>query len=266
MSRRPAGPAFIGAPGPGSEATMLPASRLRTIGTYSSGSHRWAVMAWITRTEPDVMADCCDGKTEALAALRTRRRGVLILALWINAVMFAVMFGAGIYAGSSALLADSLDNLGDAFVYAISLYVVYRSLRWRAAAALMKGLIQLAFGIGVLVYAWQVFTAGVAPMSGVMVLAASAALAANLACMLLLMRHRHDDINMRSAWLCSRNDLIGNVGVLLAAGGVYLTASHWPDVLVGVLIAAVFLKTAAGVLRDSVYALRHGEERVVRWG
>ena len=92
------------------------------------------------------MTDCCDAKADSLARLRARQRGVLITVLWINALMFVVELGAGVYSGSSALVADSLDNLGDAFVYAISLYVIHRSLRWRAGAALVKGVFQLAFG------------------------------------------------------------------------------------------------------------------------
>lgn len=206
------------------------------------------------------MSACCDD-TENLRRLRTRQRGVLITVLWINVVMFVVELGAGLYAGSAALTADALDNLGDAFVYGISLYVVYRSIRWRAGAALVKGLIQLVFGIGVLIYVGHRISVGAAPVSWLMVSVASVALIANLTCFLLLMRHRQDDINMRSVWLCSRNDVIGNIGVIVAAGLVHLTASHWPDVIVGALIAAVFLKTATNVLRDSIYTLRHGEDR-----
>ncbi len=207
------------------------------------------------------MSACCDKTSEALRHPRTRQRGVLIAVLWINVVMFFVELGAGLYTGSAALTADALDNLGDAFVYGISLYVLYRSIRWRAGAALVKGLIQLAFGIGVLIYVGHRISVGIAPVSWMMVSVASVALIANLTCFLLLMRHRRDDINMRSVWLCSRNDVIGNIGVIVAAGFVHLTASHWPDVIVGALIAAVFLKTAANVLRESIYALRHGEER-----
>jgi Co/Zn/Cd efflux system component len=209
------------------------------------------------------LADCCEHSAESLAKLRTRQRGVLLAALWINAAMFAVELGAGLVAGSAALVADSLDNLGDAFVYAVSLYVIHRSVRWRAGAAFLKGLIQLAFGLGVLWYVFHRITVGAVPVSWMMVSVASLALVANLACFLMLMRHRADDINMRSVWLCSRNDVIGNAGVIVAAGLVHLSASHWPDVIVGAGIALIFLKTAAVVLRDSVHALRHGEERVV---
>ncbi len=206
------------------------------------------------------MADCCDAKADSLARLRARQRGVLITVLWINATMFVVELGAGIYSGSSALVADSLDNLGDAFVYAISLYVIHRSLRWRAGAALVKGVFQLAFGIGVIVYVAHRITVGEAPVSSTMVVAASAALLANLTCFFLLMRHRADDVNMRSVWLCSRNDIISNAGVIIAAGAVAVTASHWPDIIVGAIIAAVFLKTAVTVLRDGVAAWREDGE------
>ena len=209
------------------------------------------------------MEECCEAKATELAALRSRQGRVLVAVLVINAMMFFVEFGAGLLSGSTALLADSLDMLGDAFVYGFSLLVLHRSLAWRARAALAKGLIMGAFGVGVLVQASLHVGAGVAPLAPVMVAIGALALAANTLCFGLLWRHRTDDINLRSTWLCSRNDLIANGAVLVAGGLVAWTQSFWPDVIVGLAIAALFLRTAVSVIRESVAELRlAGEEAV----
>ncbi len=188
--------------------------------------------------------------------MRERHSRVLWIALAINAIMFVVEGWAGLSAHSTSLLADALDMLGDALVYGFSLFVLARSARCQAGAALAKGPFMLAFGLGVLgeaVYkAFHPVMPGVQTMAVIGVLA----LAANLVCFFLLYRHRGDNLNMSSTWLCSRNDLIANVGVLLAAGGSYLLASRWPDILVGSLIAGIFLRTALNVLRQSIEALR----------
>lgn len=184
------------------------------------------------------------------------RRSTLIAVLWINAVMFAVEFSAGILADSSALLADSADNLGDAFTYGISLYVLHRSLRWRGGAAVVKGVIQIAFGIGILAGIAYKVSHGFEPLAPAMAIVAGLALVANAVCFGLLLKHRGEDINMRSVWLCSRNDVVGNIGVLCAAGLVAFTGSSWPDVLVGGILATLFVWTGIGVLREAVPALR----------
>lgn len=203
------------------------------------------------------MDACCEDKAGELAALRTRHRRVLVTVLAVNLVMFGVEFGAGLLAGSSALLADSLDMLGDSLVYGFSLLVLHRSLRWRAGAALFKGVVMVAFGVGVLVEAGIHLSAGVPPLVPAMLAIGMLALAANTFCFALLWRHRGDDINLRSTWLCSRNDLVANTAVLAAAGLVAWTRSPWPDVLVAAGIAALFLRTAVGVLRESIAELRH---------
>jgi len=194
---------------------------------------------------------CCENKTEELAALRQRQSRVLVIVLAVNLSMFCVEFGAGLVSGSTALLADSLDMLGDSLVYGFSLFVVHRSLTWRARAALAKGGIMAAFGVGVLVEAAIRLSSGVPPVVPVMAAVATLALFANAFCFSLLWRHRGDDINLRSTWLCSRNDLVANGTVLLAAAAVAWSGSRWPDFVAGVGIAAVFLRTAASVLRDS---------------
>ncbi len=201
------------------------------------------------------MASCCEDKSCEINALRDRHSRVLWIVLAINAIMFVVEGWAGLSAHSTSLLADALDMLGDALVYGFSLFVLARSARWQAGAALAKGGFMLAFGLGVLgeaVYkAFHSITPGVQTMAVIGVLA----LAANLICFFLLYRHRGDNLNMSSTWLCSRNDLMANVGVLLAAGGSYLLASRWPDIVVGSLIAAIFLRSALEVLRQSIEAL-----------
>ena len=196
-------------------------------------------------------AGCCDADDGALVALRDRQRAVLWTVLGINAVLFVVEFGVGWWARSTALLADSLDMLGDAFVYAFSLWVLRRGTRWRARAALSKGAVQLAFGLVVLGQAAWRAVDGTPPAADAMALMGLVALAGNTWAFALLWRHRSDDINMTSTWLCSRNDLIANTAVLTAAVAVWQFDSVWPDVIVGVAISVLFLRTARDVIRDA---------------
>jgi len=188
--------------------------------------------------------------------VRQQQRHVLRLVLAINAAMFFVEFGAGFIARSTALLGDSLDMLGDTLVYGISLYVLSKDNRWRAGSALIKGLVMLAFGIGVFVDAALKLQSGSIPVVPAMVGVGALALAANTVCFALLWRHRTSDINFRSTWLCSRNDLVANSAVIVAAVLVARFQSFWPDVLVGVGIAGLFLWTSFGVLHDAVSELR----------
>jgi Co/Zn/Cd efflux system component len=201
-----------------------------------------------------LMADqCCSAKAKELEVLASRhdQRRVLIAVLVINALMFAIEFGAGLAAGSSALMADSVDNLGDAFVYALSLFALARGPRWEAAAALSKGLIILAFGLAVIVELGVKIAYGVPPSSTLMLLFGALALVANLSCLAMLWRFRSLNVNMSSTFECSRNDVISNLGVLAAAGLVAATASAWPDILVGGAIALLFLRSAFRVLREA---------------
>lgn len=202
------------------------------------------------------MAGCCEDKSCALEALRERQSRTLKIVLGINAVMFVVVLAAGLYASSSALLASALDNLGDALTYALSLYAVGRSDRTKGLVALFKGTLILGaalFVIGQIGY--KLLHPGV-PIFEAMGAVAVLALAANLACLLLLWKHQEDDVNMASVWECSRNDVAENLAVLLAAGGVWLFASGWPDLLIGALLAALFLRSALRVFRASFAALR----------
>lgn len=162
--------------------------------------------------------------------------------------MFFAEFGAGLIAGSVALMADSVDMLGDAMVYALSLYALTRGDRWKAGAALAKGGFILLFGVGVLVEVAMKIATGTPPSSSLMLGFGGLALVVNLACLALLWRFRTHDVNMSSTFECSRNDVIANCGVLLAAAGVVLLRSPWPDIVVGAAIAAVFLRSAIRIL------------------
>ena len=202
------------------------------------------------------MADCCENKRCEIAVLRGSHGRVLWIVLAINAVMFVVEGWAGLLAHSTSLLADALDMLGDAMVYGFSLFVLARSVRWQAGAALSKGGFMLAFGLGVLGEGIYKAIHPVVPAAETMGMVGGIALAANVICFGLLYRHRADNLNMSSTWLCARNDLIANVGLLLAAGATYVLASRWPDIVVGCIIAALFLRSAFGVLSQATRALR----------
>jgi len=202
------------------------------------------------------MADCCDDKTCEIEALRNRQSSTLKIVLGINAAMFIIELTAGLIGGSVSLVADSLDMLGDALVYGFSIYVVARSARMKANAALFKGGIMAAFGLFVLGQAVYKIVFPQVPVFEAIGAIGLLALAANGICFVLLWRHRTDDINMSSVWLCSRNDIIANISVLFAAGGVWLTRSGWPDILVGLALAALFLRSALFVLHRAVAELR----------
>jgi len=198
------------------------------------------------------MAGCCCSETDAhLQALRRRQARMLWAVLCIIAVMFVVEFGAGWWAGSTSLLGDSLDMLGDAMVYGLSLFVVARHVRWKAVSAGVKGCIMFGFGLLVLGEAVHRALVGQPPQASLMLAIGTMALAANMACLFLLTRHREDDVNMRSSWICSRNDLIANAGVIAAGAVVAFTGSIWPDITVGVIIAGLFLQSSVGVLKDA---------------
>jgi cation diffusion facilitator family transporter len=202
------------------------------------------------------MSDCCNDKACEIEALHSRQSSTLKIVLGINAVMFVVELTAGLLASSVSLVADSLDMLGDALVYVFSLYVVARGARMKAISALFKGAIMAAFGLFVPGQAIYKIMIPQVPVYEAIGTIGMLALAANSLCLVLLWRHRSDDINMHSVWLCSRNDIIANVSVLFAALGVWLTGSGWPDVLVGLVLAVIFLRSALFVLRGATRELR----------
>jgi Co/Zn/Cd efflux system component len=202
------------------------------------------------------MDDCCIDKGCAIAQLRERQATTLRIVLIVNAAMFIVELAAGLFAGSIALLADSLDMLGDALVYGFSLYVVGRGALWKARAAAAKAALMGLFGFFVFAQLVYKLVNPELPTAETMSAVGALALASNGVCFALLWRHRGEDINMRSVWLCSRNDLIANVSVLLAAWAVWSTRSPWPDVVVGGLICFVFLRSAFLVAREAHAELR----------
>jgi len=192
-----------------------------------------------------VASHCCNPQ----AVARTQRyRTILWIALAVNLGMFAVEIAAGARAGSTSLLADSLDFLGDAGNYAISLWVLGLGIIARARASLFKALCMLAFALGVLSMAlWQAFTDQL-PDAQTMGAVGLLALLANLGVAALLYAYREGDSNMRSVWLCTRNDALGNIAVLLAALGVFGTGSAWPDLLVASGMASLALTSAYQIM------------------
>ena len=197
------------------------------------------------------MAGCgCDDEIR-FDGLSAGYKRVLWVVIAINASMFLVELTAGLLAGSQALKADALDFLGDSLTYALSLAVIGQPLAWRARAAMLKGLSLAAVGLWVLgSTAYHVFFLGL-PKAEVMGIVAFLALAANLTSVLLLFRFRDGDANVRSVWLCSRNDAIGNLAVILAAGGVWATAAAWPDLMVAAILASLFLWSSMQIVRQA---------------
>ena len=206
------------------------------------------------------MADCCEDKGCAIDQLQERQSGTLKVVLGINAVMFVVVLAAGVYAASTSLLADSLDNLGDALTYAVSIYAVGRSVQTKGRVALFKGTLILAAGLFVIGQVVFKILHPSVPVFEAMGVAGVLALAANGVCLALLWKHRNEDVNMSSVWECSRNDIAANIAVLLAAALVWVTASGWPDILIGGLLALLFLRSALRVFRNAIAAMQTGKQ------
>jgi cation diffusion facilitator family transporter len=181
---------------------------------------------------------------------------VLVIVLIINALMFVVEFGAGVIAGSTALMADASDMLGDALVYGVSIYAISRSDRWKAGAAALKGVVILLLALGIVINIIVKIGSGVPPSSTLMLAFGGVALIANLVCLALLWRFRSQDVNMASTFECSRNDVISNVGVLAAAAAVAALASPWPDILIGAVMAVVIFRSSVRVLSEAIPQLR----------
>jgi Co/Zn/Cd efflux system component len=200
-------------------------------------------------------ASCCDQTIDPHRG-DVRYRRVLWAVLAINVAMFAIEVAAGLAAGSASLQADALDFLGDAGNYAISLFVVGMALRYRATAALLKGATMGVFGLWVLgVTAWHIWH-GTLPEALTMGAVGTAALLANAASFGLLWAYRAGDSNIRSAWFCTRNDVLGNLAVLLAALGVFGTGTGWPDLIIAGAMAVLALQGAALVVKHALSELR----------
>lgn len=208
------------------------------------------------------MDDCCKDKAGEIEAIREKHSRVLKIVLAINATMFLLEGVAGWTASSTSLLADALDMLGDALVYGLSLYVLTESQQQQAKVALVKGGFMLVFGLFVLGDAlYKVFYPAM-PETQMMGVIGASALFANLICFFLLYRHRKDNLNMGSTWLCSRNDLFANLGVLTAAGLSYVYLSQWPDLIIGGAIALLFLKSSWHVIREAILVIRQPQPAV----
>ncbi|WP_424930667.1 cation transporter [Amaricoccus tamworthensis] len=205
------------------------------------------------------MSGCCghDAKFDGVSDDYKRRLWIVIA---LNATMFAVEMTAGQVAQSQALKADALDFLGDALTYGISLAVIGASIRARTNAALAKGISLLLMGLWVLGSTiYRVFYVGV-PEAEIMGMIGALALATNLASVLLLVSYKDGDANVRSVWLCSRNDAIGNVAVMIAAFGVWGTATGWPDLIVAAIMASLFLSSAFQIVRQALAERREVDE------
>lgn len=202
---------------------------------------------------------CCQAPEPDHSAHNDPRwRMILWVALIANAAMFVVEILAGVAADSRALQADALDFFGDAANYAISLGVAGLALAWRAKAALLKAATMLAFGIWVIGYAIYGLIAGANPEPQTMGLVGTLALVVNVIVALLLFRYREGDANMRSVWICSRNDAIGNLAVLGAALGVFGTGQAWPDLLVAIIMAGLAIWGSLEVFSQARKELAHG--------
>ena len=206
------------------------------------------------------MAASCCGSQPKKVETDPRWRRVLWVALAINALMFAAEMGAGLASASVALRADALDFLGDAANYAISLFVVGMALAWRARAALLKGASLAVFGVWIMGSAVWGALAGTEPEPRTMGLVGAAALIANVVVAAMLFRFRTGDANMRSVWICSRNDVVGNVAVLLAAAGVFGTGTAWPDLIVAGIMAALSLWGGLQIIGEARGELRGSAE------
>ena len=194
---------------------------------------------------------CCDSTATSPTIISPRMRKALWAALIINAAMFAIEITGGLRSGSVALLADAVDFAGDAANYAISLAVLSMGMMWRSRAALVKGLSMAGFGLFVLVKTGWAAINGIPPEPLTMGAIAVLALLANGGVALMLYAFREGDANMRSVWLCSRNDAIGNVAVMLAAAGVFGTGSRWPDLAVAALMGGLALTSGVSVMRHA---------------
>ena len=209
------------------------------------------------------MGSCCENNC-AVEALHEKQRGTLIKVLWINAIRFIVIAAAAFYGKSTALLTDSLDNLGDALTYGLSLFAVSKGTTTKARVALFKG--GLIFVAASLVIAQIIhrLISPVLPSYEVMSIFSLAGLVANGLCLFLLWSHRHEDINMSSVFECSRNDIASNLSVILAAIGVWLFNSGLPDIIIATLLAALLLNSSARVIKGALSELMQSNKAVKR--
>lgn len=202
------------------------------------------------------MSGCDSCSTDNIAKASQQQKRVLIIVLLINASMFIVEFAAGIISHSTALMADSLDMLADAVIYALGLFALGRAEHWKNRTALTSGIFQMILGLGILVQPIYLLSSNNLPDAFNMGIFGVLALVANTVSFILLMAYRDGDINMRATWICTRNDMINNVGVLLAAGLVYWLSSPLPDIIIGLIIAVIVMRSAKGVIKEAWLKLK----------
>jgi Co/Zn/Cd efflux system component len=199
------------------------------------------------------MDACCDVDREFLDQ---SQRKTLWLVLAINSAMFIAVLAAAVIANSSSLLSGTIDNLGDAFTYALSLHAVSNGRRHKARVSLIKGFLILFAALSVFAHVVFKLSHPEAPAAGLMGIMTLISLGANAACLALLWKHREEDINMASVWECSRNDVMENLAILVAAIGVWVLASQWPDMVVAVILTAMLFRSALRIIRSSLGELK----------
>lgn len=199
------------------------------------------------------MDDCCDLESEAL---NRGQRKTLTFVLIINVLMFFAVLGAAYFAKSSSLLSGTIDNLGDAFTYGLSLYAVSKGPRHKAGVSLVKGFLILFAALSVLAHILYKLRHPEIPVVEVMGLMTMVSLVANAACLALLWKHRREDINMASVWECSRNDVIENVAILVATVAVWFSKSQWPDLLVAAVLIVILFRSASRIIAKSYAELK----------
>ena len=179
------------------------------------------------------------------------QRQVLYWLLGINATMFVIEMGIGLFADSTALIADSLDMLADAVVYAVALYAIGKSLLHKANAARISGYFQMALGLLTIIDIVRRSIYGSEPVSGLMMSMGAAALVANVICLVIIRKQKNDEVHMRASWIFSANDVIANLGVIFAGVLVFWLDSRWPDLIIGVIVSCVVLRGAKMILKDA---------------
>lgn len=203
------------------------------------------------------LMDCCDHNAESLDLRHSAQRKALLIALFLNLAMFFVEGIAGIINHSTGLLADSVDMLGDTGIYAVTILGIHRSARWQANASLSKGVVMALLAFGVFFEAsHKLLFSHAIPTASVMGIVSVIALAVNVTCAWLLLKFRSDNLNMKSVWLCSRNDMLANIGVIVGGLFVALTNSALPDAIIGMAIASIELKSAASIISASRHQLK----------
>jgi cation diffusion facilitator family transporter len=197
------------------------------------------------------MSDCCENKSCAVDALKVNQSKTLKIVLAINVLLFLIVFTSGWIAQSTGLMSESLDDLGDAITYALSLFVIYKSNQAKAKVALFKGLLILTGALFVLFQVVQHIMNQSVPVFEIMSAVGFIALLGNTACLFLLTKHKDQDINMSSVWECSKNDMTNNVAVIIASGLVWYSNTGWADTLIGLVLSIFLLKSSYRVIMSA---------------